>query len=277
RRGGGGDRDPRPEVGRASARGRRAQGGRDGDGGRAAGLPLAELRQVVAPRPLRVHRRDPEDERRQVPEDRPARAIRSGAGPGAGADGLKAALLRAVDGPFELVEVADPEPDGRSLVRVRAAGINFADVLIRRGRYPQMPDLPVVLGGEVAGELEDGTRVMALTSQNGGYPAVVAGDRASLVPVPGARAVAGGAAVVLTFLTAYIPLARQVRLRPGATVLVLAAAGGVGSAALQCARALGARPIAAVGSPEKLDLCRELGAEAAYVYDELPDDLRVEV
>ena len=67
------------------------------------------------------------------------------------------------------------------------------------------------------------------------------------------------------------------RLRPGATVLVYAAAGGVGTAAIQIARALGARVVAAAGSAEKLDLCRELGAEEAYVYDELPDDLLVDV
>jgi D-arabinose 1-dehydrogenase-like Zn-dependent alcohol dehydrogenase len=76
---------------------------------------------------------------------------------------LKAAVLPAVDAPFELRDVADPvAQDGNALVRVRAAGINFLDVLIRRGRYPQMPDFPAVLGVELAGELEDGTRAMAI-------------------------------------------------------------------------------------------------------------------
>src|SRR5581483_8031345 len=82
---------------------------------------------------------------------------------------------------------------------------------------------------------------------------------------------------LLTFLTVYIPLTRQVRVRPGATVLVYAAAGGVGSAAIQIARSLGARVVAAAGSAEKLDVCRALGADAAFVYDELPDDLAVDV
>jgi fatty-acyl-CoA synthase len=68
---------------------------------------------------------------------------------------LRAALLREVDGPFELSDVPEPEAGGGKVhVRVRAAGVNFADVLIRRGRYPQMPELPVVLGSEIAGELE---------------------------------------------------------------------------------------------------------------------------
>jgi NADPH2:quinone reductase len=159
---------------------------------------------------------------------------------------------------------------------VRAAGINFLDVLIRRGRYPQMPELPAVLGYELSGELEDGARVMAMVT-TGGYAELAAVPRASLVPLPDGASFAEGAGFVLTFLTAWVPLTRQVRLGEGQTVLVHAAAGGVGTAAIQVARALGARVVAAVGSPEKLELCRELGAEEAYVYDELPDDLRVDV
>ena len=190
---------------------------------------------------------------------------------------MRAALLREVDGPFELVDVPDPEADGKVIVRVRAAGINFADALIRRGRYPQMPELPIVLGSEIAGELEDGTRVMAMTSGSGGYAELAAVDRAQVVPLPERASFAEGASFLLTFLTAYLPLTRQVRLRPGATVLVHAAAGGVGTAAIQVARALDARVVAAVGSAEKLDLCRELGAEEAYVYDDIPDDLRCDV
>ena len=191
---------------------------------------------------------------------------------------MRAALLREVGGPLEVVDVPQPAAgDGKVLVRVRAAGVNYADVMMRRGVYPQMPDLPVVLGSEVAGELEDGTRVMAITSGGGGYAEVAAVDRAQVVPLPEHASFAEGASFLLTFLTAYIPLTRQVRLRSGATVLVYAAAGGVGSAAIQVARALGARVVAAVGSPAKLDVCRELGAEAAYVYGDLPDDLLADV
>ena len=190
---------------------------------------------------------------------------------------MRAALLREVDGPFELAELPDPKAEGKALVRVRAAGINFADVLIRRGRYPQMPELPVVLGSEIAGELEDGTRVMAITSGTGGYAELAAVDRSLVVPLPDAATFAEGASFLLTFLTAYIPLTRQVRLRPGGTVLVYAAAGGVGSAAIQVARSLGARVVAAVGSAEKLALCLELGAEEAFVYDELPAELQADV
>ncbi len=189
---------------------------------------------------------------------------------------MRAAVLREVDGPFELAEVPDPVADGKALVRVRAAGINFADVMVRRGQYPQMPELPAVIGSEIAGELEDGTRVMALTG-GGGYAELAAVDRAQVVPLPDHASFAEGAAFLLAFLTAYIPLTRQARVRPGSVVLVYAAAGGVGSAAIQVARTLGARVFAAVGSAAKLDVCRSLGAEEAYVYDELPDDIGADV
>ncbi|HYA08719.1 MAG TPA: NADPH:quinone oxidoreductase family protein [Gaiellaceae bacterium] len=191
---------------------------------------------------------------------------------------MRAAVLSSVGGPFELLDLPDPAVEGgQVLVRVRAAGVNFADVLIRRGRYPQMPELPVVLGSEIAGELEDGTRVMAFTRGGGGYGELAAVERTHVVPLPDGPSFAEGASFLTTFLTAYIPLTRQVRLHPGAAVLVYAAAGGVGSAAIQVVRSLGARAIAAVGSAEKLELCRELGAEEAYVYDELPEDLRADV
>lgn len=190
---------------------------------------------------------------------------------------MRAAVLPAVGAPFELRDVTDPTPqDGEALVRVRAAGINFLDVLIRRGRYPQMPEFPAVLGYELAGELADGSRVMALIT-GGAYAELAAVPRSALVPLPDGANFPEGAGFLLTFLTAYVPLTRQVRLGEGETVLVHAAAGGVGTATIQVARTLGARVVAAVGSSEKVDVCRALGAEEAYVYDELPDDLRVDV
>jgi NADPH2:quinone reductase len=139
-----------------------------------------------------------------------------------------------------------------------------------------MPELPAVLGSEISGELEDGTRVMAIVP-GGGYAEVAAVDRSALVPLPDDASFAEGASFLLTFLTAYVPLTRQVRLRDDAVVLVHAAAGGVGTATIQVARALGARVVAAAGSEEKFSACLELGADEAYVYDELPDDLRVDV
>jgi NADPH2:quinone reductase len=189
---------------------------------------------------------------------------------------VRAAVLAEVNGLFELRDVPEPAGEGRVLVRVRGAGVNFADVMVRRGAYPQMPELPTILGSEIAGELEDGTRVMAITSGGGGYAELAAVDPSQVVPLPDHASFAEGASFLLTFLTAYIPLTRQVRIGPGSRVLVHAAAGGVGTAAIQLARTLGAEVVAAVGSAAKLDVCRELGAAEAYVYDELPGDLRVD-
>ncbi len=185
---------------------------------------------------------------------------------------MRAALLREVGGAFDVADVPSPAAgEGKVLVRVRAAGVNFADVMVRRGVYPQMPELPAILGSEVAGELEDGTRVMAITG-GGGYAEEVAVDRAQVVPLPEQATFAEGAGFLLTFLTAFVPLTRQARIGPGSRVLVTAAAGGVGTAAIQVARGLGATVVGAVGSREKIDTCLSLGAEAAYVYDELPED-----
>ena len=157
--------------------------------------------------------------------------------------------------------------DGQVLVRVRAAGINFLDVLVRQGRYPQMPELPTVLGSEVAGEV-DGRRVMALPrAAGGGYAEAVAVDESLLVPLPEGASFEEGASFLLTFLTAWIPLTQQVRVADGATVLVHAGAGGVGSAAIQVAKHLGARVVATASSEEKRALCLELGADEALPYE----------
>jgi NADPH2:quinone reductase len=135
-----------------------------------------------------------------------------------------------------------------------------------------MPELPAILGSEVAGELDDGTRVMALTGSGGGYAEQVAVEHGHVVPLPDHATFAEGASFLLTFLTAYLPLTRQVRIGPASRVLVTAAAGGVGTAAIQVARGLGAAVVGAVGSQAKVETCVSLGAEAAYTYDELPAD-----
>jgi NADPH2:quinone reductase len=158
-------------------------------------------------------------------------------------------------------------------VEVRAAGVNFMDLLIRRGDYPAPPELPAILGGEVAGEL-DGRRVMALP-RSGGYAERVAADW--VVPLPDGASFVEGAAFLMAFLTAWIPLVREARVGPGSTVLVHAAAGGVGSAAVQLARHLGARVVTTAGSEEKRAFALELGAEEAYGYDEFAEAVRADV
>ncbi len=171
---------------------------------------------------------------------------------------------------LDLRDVPDPEPsDGQTLVRVRAAGVNYADVLIRAGRYPQAPPLPFVPGSEIAGETGDGRRVIGFVREGGGgYAEQAVAEDDWLFDLPDGASFEEGAAFLLAFLTAWIPLTRQGRVEPGSRVLVTAAAGGVGSAGIQVARALGAEVVGAVGSHEKLEHVRGLGAEAA-TYDEL--------
>ena len=185
---------------------------------------------------------------------------------------MRAVVLEDVGGPEQLVVQDVPEPvaeEGQAIVDVRACGINFADVLVRLGRYPQMPELPAVLGSEIAGEL-DGNRVMGFVrSEGGGYAERVAVDRRWLLPLPEGATFAEGAAFPMAFLTAWIPLTELVRIAFGARVLVTAAAGAVGAAAIQLVRVLNGVPIAAVGSAEKLELTRSLGAAEAVTYEEL--------
>lgn len=193
---------------------------------------------------------------------------------------MRAAVLEGVGGPERLVVSEVPEPeagDGQVLVDVRAAGINFADVLIRLGRYPQSPPLPTVLGSEVAGEL-DGERVMGfLPADGGGYAERAAVDPRWLLPLPASASFAEGAAFPMAFLTAWIPLTELVRIAFGARVLVTAAAGAVGTAAIQLVRALNGAPVAAVGSTEKRDLPLSLGAVEAVTYEQIGELDQVDV
>ncbi|HET9286790.1 MAG TPA: zinc-binding dehydrogenase [Gaiella sp.] len=170
-----------------------------------------------------------------------------------------------------LQEVPDPTPGkGQTLVEVRAAGVNYADVLIREGRYPQAPPLPFVPGSEIAGETPEGRRVIAFVrADGGGYAEKAVADADWLFDLPERASFEEGAAFLLAFLTAWIPLTRQVRIAPGARVLVTAAAGGVGSAGVQVARALGAEVVGAVGSADKAERVRALGASGAVTYEEV--------
>lgn len=182
---------------------------------------------------------------------------------------MKAVVLHEVGGPLTLEDVSEP---AGAAVEVRAAGVNFADVLIRRGLYPQMPPLPYVLGNEVAGEL-DGRRVAAFPRDAGGYAERVEVDPEWAFDLPDNASFAAGASFLTTYLTAHLAV------RPvasGSTVLVHAGSGGVGSAAIQLAKRLGATVVATASSDEKRAFARRAGADEAIGYDEI-DDLRVDV
>jgi NADPH:quinone reductase len=185
--------------------------------------------------------------------------------------------LQSFDGPeaLELVDVREPEPEhpvfaGRGvLIDVHAAGVSFADVLVTKGRYQLRPALPFVPGYEVAGTvraappnawLRPGDRVASCTVV-GGFPEFAVAPAWTTFRLPDRLDYAQGAGLVLNYHTACFALQRRGRLREGETVLVHGAAGGVGSAALQVARVLGARTIAVVSSAEKEHVAREAGAE----------------
>lgn len=183
---------------------------------------------------------------------------------------MRAAVLHEIGAPLSVEDVPDPEPGpGQSLVDVRAAGINFADVLIRLGHYPQPPPLPAILGNEVAGDL-DGRRVLGFVrTSGGGYAERAAVDDEWVFDLPDGASYAEGASFLTTYLTAWIPFTRQARIHTGANVLITAAAGGVGTAAIQLAVFSGANVTAAAGSEEKLALARELGATRTVSYEEI--------
>lgn len=185
---------------------------------------------------------------------------------------MRAAVLHEVGRPLVVEDVPEPEPgEGQTLVDVRAAGINFADVLIRDGRYPQPPPLPRVLGNEVAGEV-GGRRVLGFVrAEAGGFAERACVDDAWLFDLPESASFAEGAAFLTTYLTAWIPFVRQARVRNGTNVLVTAAAGGVGTAAVQLAVFCGANVTAAAGSPEKFEVARSLGAVRTVSYEEIAE------
>jgi NADPH2:quinone reductase len=181
-------------------------------------------------------------------------------------------------GPERLVlrERADPEPGaGEVRIRTAAIGLNFADLFVRSGAYPRTPRPPLVPGLEVSGIVEavgrgidgfaPGDRVVAVPVFGGHAESVVA-DARRVFRVPDGVDLVEAAAVPVVFLTAWYACRRS-WVGPGDRVVVTAAAGGVGSALLQLLRERGARTLALAGSPEKLGLCRQLGAEEAGVYE----------
>ena len=182
------------------------------------------------------------------------------------------------DRSFALRNVPDPTPGaGQVRIAVEASGVNFADILARRGAYPEAPKLPCVLGFEVVGRIDalgpgvstfsPGQRVVALT-RFGGYASRVVGPASSVVPVTENMTPGAAAALATQGVTAWLAAEHLVRIRPGDHVLVHAAAGGVGTLLVQLARARGAVVIGTAGSPAKLELLSRLGVTHAIDYRE---------
>jgi NADPH:quinone reductase-like Zn-dependent oxidoreductase len=189
-------------------------------------------------------------------------------------------------GPPEILEVRDgPDPaprPGEVLIRVRAAGVNFADVSARLGFYPDAPPFPCVVGYEVAGIVEQGPagdglapgqRVVALT-RFGGYAEAVAVPAAQVFPLPDALSFEQGAAIPVNYLTAVLMLRRFGNVQAGERVLVHAAAGGVGMAAIQLCRIAGAEVIGTASASKHAMLAQ---AGVAHAIDYRTRDFETEV
>jgi NADPH:quinone reductase len=201
---------------------------------------------------------------------------------------MRAIVCHALGGPEELAleNIPEPEPGaGEVVIRVRAAALNFFDTLLIRGKYQHKPELPFSPGGEVAGEVEQlgpgvtglevGQRVMAHVRWNGCREKTLA-TASAVVPVPPQVSDETAAGVTITYGTAMHGLKDRGRLEAGETVAVLGASGGAGLAAVEIAKALGARVIAVASSPEKLSVCQAHGADDLIDYSagDLRDQLK---
>lgn len=189
------------------------------------------------------------------------------------------ALLCTAFGPVEALTVQDiPAPvpgDGELRIGVKAAALNYPDALMVQGLYQVKPQLPYVPGMEFAGIVTEiganvagfqvGDRVSAYL-RTGGLAEEAVADARYVLPLPADMDFETGAALVVTYGTAIRALKNRAHIQPGETLLVLGAAGGVGLAAIETGKALGAKVIAAASTAEKLELCRQLGADEVINY-----------
>src|SRR5215469_6474809 len=197
---------------------------------------------------------------------------------------MRAVLCKSFGHPETLVieELPSPTPGpGEVVVSVKAAGVNFPDVLIIENKYQLKPPLPFSPGSELAGVVKTvgdsvtgvtpGDRVMAITGY-GAFAEEVTVDAKRLLPIPDGMDFVAAASFGLTYATSDHALRDRGQLKPGDTLLVLGAAGGVGIAAIEIGKAIGARVIACASTDDKLAVCRDHGADATINY--ATDDLR---
>ena len=197
---------------------------------------------------------------------------------------MKALVVKQFGAPETLVIEERPTPvpgAGEVLVDVHAAGVNFPDLMVIAGTYQNLPPLPFIPGKECAGVVTDvgpgvtlvkpGDRVMVLI-EHGAFAEQVVAKQVNCLAIPDAMSFPEAAAMGLSYMTAYFALVERAQLKPGETVLVTGAAGGVGLAAVQIAKALGAEVLAAVDSPEKAAMAKANGA--AHIVDTAVADLR---
>lgn len=202
---------------------------------------------------------------------------------------MRALLCRSLGsiGNLEVADVASPSlGTGQVRIGVRASGINFPDILMVEGKYQVKPELPFIPGLEVAGvvlecaasvkHVRPGDRVLAFARRGGGHAEEIVVPGAIVTPIPDGMDFVSAAAFPVAYGTAHFALTHRGHLTAGETLLVLGAAGGVGLAAIEVGKLLGARVIAAASSPEKLDMARQHGADETinYAVRDLRDGVR---
>src|SRR2546421_11260798 len=200
---------------------------------------------------------------------------------------MKAVLCKEYGPPESLVieDIASPTAGrGQVVVSVKACGVNFPDTLIIQGKYQFKPTMPFSPGSEVSGIVKEvgegvdavrvGDHVIAFTGW-GGFAEEVVTEASKLIPIPGDIDFATTASFTLVFGTAHHALKDRAHIKPGETLLVLGAAGGVGLASVELGKLMGARVIAAASSDEKLAVCKQHGADEVINY--ASEDLRTRV
>lgn len=191
---------------------------------------------------------------------------------------MKAVLCKAYGPPEDLVleEVASPKAGkGQVVISVKACSVSFPDTLIIQGQYQFKPRMPFSPGGEIAGVVKElgegvehlrvGDRVMGFNGW-GGFAEEIAIDANRVLPMPARMDFATAATVIMTYGTSHYALKYRGQLKSGETLLVLGAASGVGLAAVQIGKIMGARVIAAASTDEKLAICRQQGADEVINY-----------
>jgi NADPH:quinone reductase len=191
---------------------------------------------------------------------------------------MKAILVESLEGPEKLTfkdHSIEKPSKGRVLIEVKYAGVNFPDTLITRGKYQFQPDLPFAPGGEVAGIIKEvgegvidfkvGDRVVSGTTW-GGFAEEALGWDFNTHQIPNEVSFKDAASILMTHGTVIHALRDRAELKKGETLTVLGASGGVGTAAIQIGKILGAKVIACASSKEKLSFCKSLGADETFLY-----------
>jgi len=201
---------------------------------------------------------------------------------------MRAVMCKEFGPPEKLVLEERPRPavgKGEARVSIRAAAVNFPDLLIIQNKYQFKPPLPFSPGGEVAGVVEEvgegvtrvkpGDRVLGACMW-GGFAEEIAIEEGKLAPIPDGMDFVTASGFLMAYGTSHHALKDRANLRPGETLAVLGAAGGVGLAAVEIGKAMGARVIACASADDKLEVCREHGADAVinYAKEDLKDRLK---